>query len=110
MSRREAPPDAFGRAADEYELGRPDWPARVASGLWREPFAGSQFEEPRHDQQERELLLSRDELIAYVLSISSIAAQSDAQRRELAACLQELVPDREYRRFVRTDAFWTRLA
>ena len=25
MSPREAPPDAFGRAAREYELGRPEW-------------------------------------------------------------------------------------
>jgi SAM-dependent methyltransferase len=89
--------------------GQPGGP-RVSAGLWREPFADSPFEELRHDQQERELLLSRDELIAYVLSISSIAAQPDEQRRELAARLQELVPAREYRRFVRTDAFWTRLA
>jgi SAM-dependent methyltransferase len=26
VSRREAPPDAFGRTAREYELGRPGWP------------------------------------------------------------------------------------
>ena len=26
MSPREAPPDAFGRTAREYELGRPGWP------------------------------------------------------------------------------------
>jgi SAM-dependent methyltransferase len=35
--RKEAPPDAFGRAAREYELGRPEWPAelldRVAADL-----------------------------------------------------------------------------
>jgi SAM-dependent methyltransferase len=89
--------------------GQPGGP-RVTAGLWREPFAGSQFEELRQDQQERELCLSTDELIAYVLSISSIAAQSDEQRRELATRLRELMPDREYRRFVRTDAFWTQLA
>ena len=37
MSPREAPPDAFGRTAREYELGRPGWPGelvdRVAAHL-----------------------------------------------------------------------------
>ena len=138
---RSAPPDAFGRAAQEYELGRPDWPEallervieppvpaeadqlveeaierggqpgahRVKAGLWREPFAGSRFEGLREDHEERELPLTRDELIAYVLSISSIAAQPDAERQRLSVRLRELVPDCEYRRFVRTEAFWTRL-
>ena len=26
---RSAPPDAFGRAAQDYELGRPGWPAEL---------------------------------------------------------------------------------
>ena len=29
MSPKEAPPDAFGRAAREYELGRPEWPGEL---------------------------------------------------------------------------------
>jgi len=37
VSPRSAPPDAFGRAAREYELGRPEWPEelidRVIQGL-----------------------------------------------------------------------------
>ena len=29
MAEREAPPDAFGRTAREYELGRPEWPEEL---------------------------------------------------------------------------------
>lgn len=29
MSPNQAPPDAFGRAAQEYELGRPEWPGEL---------------------------------------------------------------------------------
>jgi SAM-dependent methyltransferase len=40
---REAPPDAFGRSAREYELGRPEWPEelldRVSSELALRPDA-----------------------------------------------------------------------
>ena len=43
MSPREAPPDAFGRTAREYELGRPLWPEelleRVVSELGLAPDA-----------------------------------------------------------------------
>jgi SAM-dependent methyltransferase len=43
VSRREAPPDAFGRTAREYELGRPLWPEelldRVVSELGLDPGA-----------------------------------------------------------------------
>jgi SAM-dependent methyltransferase len=43
VSAREAPPDAFGRAAREYELGRPEWPEelieRVVAGLELAPEA-----------------------------------------------------------------------
>jgi SAM-dependent methyltransferase len=43
VSPREAPPDAFGRTAREYELGRPGWPEelldQVIDGLGLEPVA-----------------------------------------------------------------------
>jgi ubiquinone/menaquinone biosynthesis C-methylase UbiE len=29
LARREAPPNAFGRTAREYEIGRPEWPAEL---------------------------------------------------------------------------------
>jgi SAM-dependent methyltransferase len=43
VSGREAPPDAFGRTAREYELGRPEWPeellGRVIADLGLGPVA-----------------------------------------------------------------------
>jgi SAM-dependent methyltransferase len=81
--------------------------AKVLAGAWREPLAGV-FEELRAAHLERDELVSRDELIAWILSVSSIASQSDAARRGLADRLLELVPDVPYRRSFRTDLYWTR--
>ena len=83
--------------------------AKVLAGAWREPLAGV-FEELHAAHLERDELVSRDELIAWILSVSSIAAQSDEARRELADRLRELVPDEPHRRFFRTDLYWTRLS
>jgi SAM-dependent methyltransferase len=38
---RSAPPDAFGRAAREYELGRPEWPAELLDRVVAELGLGS---------------------------------------------------------------------
>jgi ubiquinone/menaquinone biosynthesis C-methylase UbiE len=81
--------------------------AKVTAGAWREPLAAA-FEELRESHVDRDELVSRDELIAWILSISSVASQSDEARRELAERLRELVPDEPHRRFFRTDLYWTR--
>jgi SAM-dependent methyltransferase len=81
--------------------------AKIAAGAWREPLAGV-FEELRAVHLDRDELVSRDELIAWILSVSSIAAQSDEARRGLGDRLRELVPDEPHRRFFRTDLYWTR--
>jgi SAM-dependent methyltransferase len=82
--------------------------AKVASGAWREPLAAA-FEELRAAQLDRDETVTRDELIARVLSASSIACQSAAARRELAVRLRQLMPDRPHRRLLRTSMYWTRL-
>jgi SAM-dependent methyltransferase len=83
--------------------------AKIASGAWREPLAGV-FEELRAAHLDFDELVSRDELIAWILSVSSIAGQSDEARRELADRLRELVSDVPHRRAFRTDLYWTRLS
>jgi SAM-dependent methyltransferase len=89
--------------------GTPGLP-RVLSGQWREPFANSPFEDLHEAEVERELVSDREVWIANLLSVSSIAVQPDEDRAALAERLRELAPDGEYRRRVRTVAYWTRLA
>jgi ubiquinone/menaquinone biosynthesis C-methylase UbiE len=80
---RSAPPDAFGRAAREYELGRPGWPVelldRVIADLNLRPGA----------------------------TVLDLGAGTGKLTRALVSRFARVIavePD------VRTDALWTRLA
>jgi SAM-dependent methyltransferase len=84
--------------------------ARIVSGEWRRAIASGPFEELRERHLDREETITRDQSIANLLSVSSIAAQPGAARRELAERLRELTPDRTYRRLMHTELYWTRLA
>jgi ubiquinone/menaquinone biosynthesis C-methylase UbiE len=83
---------------------------KVLSGYWREPIAKAGFEPLREAESERWVTRTRDQWVANMLSVSSIASLPDADRVELAAQLRELVPDVEYRWTIRTAVYWTRLA
>ncbi len=84
---------------------------RVLSGGWREPIERAPFEELRETEIERDIVSGRDEWIARMLSVSSIAHQPEAERAAFSDRLRELVPaDRRVRRRCRTVAHWTRLA
>jgi ubiquinone/menaquinone biosynthesis C-methylase UbiE len=82
---------------------------KVLSGFWREPVEQAGFEPLRGAEVERWVTRTRDQWIANMLSVSSIASLPDADREELAARLRELVPDVDYRWSIRTIAYWTRL-
>jgi SAM-dependent methyltransferase len=101
------PPDADRVIAEAMARGGEPGGAKVVAGAWREPLVGV-FAELRAEHLDRDELVSRDELIAWILSVSSIAVQSDEARRALADRLLELVPDEPHRRFFRTDLYWTR--
>lgn len=89
--------------------GQPGLP-RVLSGEWRPPIERAGFEELREESLERDLVRTRDEWIANMLSVSSIAHQPRADRERFARRLRELIPaDRRIRNPVRTVAYWTRL-
>ena len=83
---------------------------KVLSGFWREPIAKAGFEPLREAESERRVTRTRDQWVANMLSVSSIAALPDADRVALARRLRELVPDVEYRWTIRTAVYWTRLA
>jgi SAM-dependent methyltransferase len=83
---------------------------RVLSGRWREPIERAPFEELQETDVYRDIVNSRDEWIANMLSVSSIAHQPDEDRLAFAERMRELIePDRRIRRHVRTVAYWTRL-
>ena len=88
--------------------GAPGLP-RILSGEWRGPVEDGPFEPLRENEVERELLRGRDEWIANMLSVSSIAHQPDEERHDFAQRLRELIPpDRDVRHLTRTVAYWTR--
>jgi SAM-dependent methyltransferase len=104
-------PEEANRVIEEaIDRGGAPGLSRILAGAWREPLARSRFEELRERQFDREETISRDERIAYLLSVSSIAAQPEAARVELAERLRELAPDVPYRRLLHTDLYWTRLS
>jgi ubiquinone/menaquinone biosynthesis C-methylase UbiE len=93
--------EAFARG------GEPGLP-KVLSGEWRRPLEEGPFEELREAEVERWLVSTRDEWIANMLSVSSIAHQPDEDRAAFAQRLRELIPPQEIRRRFRTVAHWTR--
>lgn len=83
---------------------------KVLSGYWREPIAKAGFEPLQEAESERWVTRTRDQWVANMLSVSSIASLPDSDRVELAERLRELVPDVEYRWTIRTTVYWTRVA
>ena len=103
-------PEEAARVVEEaIDRGGAPGIGRVLSGAWREPLERSRFEELREREADREETISRDQRIAYLLSISSIASQPEEARVELAERLRELAPGGPYRRLLHTDLYWTRL-
>lgn len=69
----------------------------VRSGGWREPFAAAPFGPLAEHGFPFEHVTDREGVIAYWLSVSSIAALPEEDRNELAEELHALVPETEYR-------------
>jgi SAM-dependent methyltransferase len=101
--------EAEALIAEMHERGGQPGIGRVLSGEWRRPLEEGPFVALRETDVERELVSRRDEWIANMLSVSSIAHQPDEERAAFAQRLRELIPaEREVRRRFRTVAYWTR--
>lgn len=94
--------EAFARG------GAPGLP-KILSGEWRKPLEAASFGPLHEGETQRDVVRTRDQWLANMLSVSSIAALPDDEREALATTLRDLVPDREYRWSIRTIAYWTRL-
>ena len=102
--------EAEALIGEMFERGGRPGLGRVLSGVWRRPLEDG-FEELHEAEVERDLDATRDEWIANMLSVSSIAHQPEEDRDAFAQRLRELVPpDRLVGRRVRTIAYWTRRA
>jgi SAM-dependent methyltransferase len=100
--------EAEALIGEMFERGGQPGLGRVLSGSWRRPLENG-FEELQEAEVERDLAATRDEWIANMLSVSSIAHQPEQDRDVFAERLRQLVPaERMVGRRVRTVAYWTR--
>ena len=88
----------YDPVAEVYERGRTGWPASVADGIAGQTVldlaAGT-------GKLTRVLVARFPRVIAYYLSMSTVAARPEPERDDLAATLRELLPDAEHRVRVR---------
>jgi ubiquinone/menaquinone biosynthesis C-methylase UbiE len=102
-------PDEAGTAIEEVsrrtgQIGAP----KFQRGDWRAGFADSPFGDLDQRDVPFEHEAGRDGVIAYYLSMSTVAARPAAEREELAARLRELVPESRFRLRLRAETFRTR--
>lgn len=102
--------DEVDRILDEaFAKGGAPGIGKVRSGFWRKPLEASPFGRLQEAELDRVVIRTRDQWVANMLSVSSIASLPRADREELAARLRALVPETEYRWPIRTVTYWTRL-
>jgi SAM-dependent methyltransferase len=104
----EPPPEAIDAVRTvSRRTGRSGLP-RVESGAWRGGFADAPFDDLADDVVPFTHVTDRDGVIAYYLSMSTVAARPQAERDELDATLRGLLPDGEHRLRVRARRHRTR--
>jgi ubiquinone/menaquinone biosynthesis C-methylase UbiE len=103
-------PETVDAVLDEaFARGGSPGLSKVLSGFWRKPIEAAPFELLQELEIERTVDSDTERWLANMLSVSSIASQSEEERAALATRLRELLPESEYRWRVRTAVYWTRL-
>ena len=82
----------------------------VKTGEWVRAFDGSRFEPFRDVQVEAQREVSRQELLDFFASVSSVTALADEERRAALERIDAALPSPTYRRTWTATLFWTRLA
>lgn len=82
---------------------------RVASGAWREAFAGSPFGKLHHRELANPQTVDREGLVAFYASMGWILELPDAQRVPLVDEVRSLLDAESYRRDWTSQMYWTSL-
>jgi SAM-dependent methyltransferase len=81
---------------------------RYESGEWREPFAGSPFDELREARLPNPQTIDREGLVAFFASMGWLGDLPDAERLPLLQEVRSLLTAGEYLRQWETHVHWTR--
>jgi len=102
--------EAVLRRVEALRIRRKPPEQRADTGLWRDAFATSPFEELRRFEVPLERVIARENLLAAFASHSWIASLPDGERAALLAELGASLPEGDYRTPMRVAVWWTRLA
>lgn len=91
------PPDARAAVEEVSRRTGATGAPRMLSGAWRDGFAGAPFRQAPERELPFEHTTDRDGVIAYYLSMSTIASRPEDEREELRAYLRNAVPRGEHR-------------
>jgi SAM-dependent methyltransferase len=81
----------------------------VKTGEWERAFDGSRFEPFREVRVEAQREVSRQDLLDFFASVSSVTALADEERRAALDRIDAALPSATYRRRWTATLFWTRL-
>ena len=99
------PSEALSAVSEVADRTGPTGSPKVESGEWRLGLRAAPFSELRYREVPHVDDADRDAVIAYYLSISSVAARPQHERDKLRDTLRRLIPARRYRLRLRAQVW-----